>query len=340
MIKWTPKVGQKILCTGGRYPRVYIAGKRYEVTDKGYDGRLGLWVVDEFNSPQRFSVCDWHQGLCEVFQDPQDIEDSKEKTMKTGDRVVHERYGAGRVIGVPVGTDQIGVEFDQRGALFHDGNGVVDKTTHKVIEGKLGHCWYVPESELKQENKAMFTKGQWVICNEGNETFGLLKGSVHKVGDVYTNGNMEVFQYGNSECKCWEQRRFSLLVSTLPVIHALTNERFLAIGPKGAVEFVRRPHESVWDSGMAALKAFGAPAMPEVKGNELTLAIEVAKSIGQERRARYSKKDGTERDCKIKVTSIDGTKVYFVHVERDGIRQVDVSQIEAFETKDGKLMVR
>lgn len=260
--------------------------------------------------------------------------------MKTGDRVVHEVYGAGKVIGVSADTNQIGVEFDKRGALFHDGNGFVDKTTHKVIEGKLGHCWYVQKSELKQENKAMFTKGQWVICNEGNEAFGLLKDSVHKVGDVYTHGSMEVFPRGDSNRTCWEQRRFALLTSTLPVIHALTNARFLAIGPKGAVEFVRKPHESVWDSGMAALKVFEAPAMPEVKGNELTLAIEVAKAIGQERRAKYSKKDGTERDRKIKVTSIDGTKVYFVHIERDGIRQVDVSQIKAFETKDGKLMVR
>lgn len=269
MIKWTPKVGQKILCTNGAAPSVFTAGKRYEVVLK----EDGLRVLDN-----RSSVW-WIGPAEEYFQDSQDIEDSK----------------------------------------------------------------YVPQSELKLENKAMFTKGQWVICNEGHVggfTFPLVKDSVHKVGNTYPNGNMEVYHNGNSVRRCGEQRRFSLLVSTLPVIHALTNARFLAIGPKGAVEFVRKPHESVWDSGMAALKAFEAPAMPEVKGTELTLAIEVAKSIGQERRAKYSKKDGTKRDCKIKVTSIDGTKVYFVHVEGAGIRQVDVSQIEAFETKDGKLMVR
>lgn len=82
---------------------------------------------------------------------------------KVGNRVEHEFYGKGTVIGFSVLSTPL-VEFDNPGLSLHDGNGVEKNGTR----GKDGHCWFT--GRIKPiENRAV------VIYPKGLETIALLK---------------------------------------------------------------------------------------------------------------------------------------------------------------------
>ncbi len=82
---------------------------------------------------------------------------------RVGNRVEHDFYGMGTVIGVS-DMDTPLVEFDNPGLSLHDGNGVEKNGTR----GKHGHCYYT--SNIKPLSSQTV-----VIYPKGLETIALLK---------------------------------------------------------------------------------------------------------------------------------------------------------------------
>lgn len=109
---------------------------------------------------------------------------------KKGDRVVHKKFGAGRVLD----CDPISflVEFDKKDTDFHDGSGL----------GKPYHCWWCLPRTLSTETK----KYKFSVGDKVRDRFGM-EGVIDKVDKSYDTVLPYYVNYPDKGYHLWEKEK-------------------------------------------------------------------------------------------------------------------------------------